>query len=306
MLGLIQLATHADETFWVVVRVFALQMCVGLVVGIIGGLAEARLLPRLGRYTAWMSLALAACVFGAAALAHGSGFLAVFVAGLIRGDVETPRHAELLEFRKRLATVAEIVVFVALGLTIEISGIELGRWAEGLLIAAFAAVVARPAVVATFLARVRLDVGERAFVAWAGSRERCRSCSPPRAPPPRRRGAPDLQETVFVVVLASVVIQGSWTRSQRASWPRRRLAGADGRTAARSRATMRSPRWRRVVLRGRTALDARAQTKREHARVSRTCSVGSPEPTGNSSPLTRRAATNARASGGYEARAGDC
>ena len=47
MLGLIELATHADETFWVVVRVFALQMAIGLLVGIAGGLAEARLLPRL-------------------------------------------------------------------------------------------------------------------------------------------------------------------------------------------------------------------------------------------------------------------
>ena len=52
MLGLIELATHADETFWVVVRVFALQMGIGLLVGIAGGFAEARLLPRLGRSAA--------------------------------------------------------------------------------------------------------------------------------------------------------------------------------------------------------------------------------------------------------------
>jgi len=209
MLGLIELATHADETFWVVVRVFALQMGIGLVVGIAGGVAEARLLPRLGRYTAWISLGFAAAVFGVAALAHGSGFLAVFVAGLIRGDVEAPRHAEPLAFRKRLATVAEIVVFVALGLTIEISGIELGRWAEGLLIAAFAAIVARPAVVAAFLARVRLNVGERVFVAWGGLKGAVPILLAAYALLHHVDEAQRIYETVFVVVLASVVIQGS-------------------------------------------------------------------------------------------------
>src|SRR3954454_14668327 len=209
MLGLIELATHADETFWVVVQVFALQMTVGVAIGTLGGLGEARLLPRLGRYTAWMSLGIAACVFGVAALAHGSGFLAVFVAGLIRGDVEAPLQEELLKLRKRLASVAEIVVFVALGLTIEISGIELGRWAEGLLIAGFAAVVARPAVVTAFLARVQLDLGERAFVAWGGLKGAVPILLAAYTLTHHVDEAHRIYETVFVVVLASVVIQGS-------------------------------------------------------------------------------------------------
>ena len=209
MLGLIELATHADETFWVVVRVFAMQMGIGLLVGIAGGFAEARLLPRLGRSAAWISLAFAAAVFGIAAVAHGSGFLAVFVAGLIRGDVEAPRQAELLRLRKRLATVAEVVVFVALGLTIEISGIGAGRWAEGLLIAAFAALLARPAVCAAVLARVHLDLGERAFLAWAGLKGAVPILLAAFTLLHHVDEAQRIYETVFVVVLASVVIQGS-------------------------------------------------------------------------------------------------
>src|SRR5206468_13134482 len=47
MLGMIQLATHADATFWVVVRVFCEQMAIGLAIGLAGGLIEARLLRRL-------------------------------------------------------------------------------------------------------------------------------------------------------------------------------------------------------------------------------------------------------------------
>jgi cell volume regulation protein A len=209
MLGLIELATHADETFWVVVRVFLLQMGIGLLVGVVGGLAEARLLPRLGRSASWISLAFAACVFGVAALGHGSGFLAVFVAGLIRGDVEVARQAELLRLRKRLATAAEIVVFVALGLTVGITSITAGRWAEGLLIAAFAAVLARPAVCSVVLSRVRLDLGERAFVAWAGLKGAVPILLAAFTLLHHVEEADRIYETVFVVVLASVVIQGS-------------------------------------------------------------------------------------------------
>ena len=209
MLGLIELATHADETFWVVVRVFALQMGIGLLVGVAGGFAEARLLPRLGRSAAWISLAFAAAVFGVAALAHGSGFLAVFVAGLIRGDVEAPRQADVLRLRKRLASVAEIVVFVALGLTIDISGISSGRWGEGLLIALFAGVLARPAVCAVLLARVRLGLGERAFVAWGGLKGAVPILLAAYTLAHHVDEAHTIYETVFVVVLASVVVQGS-------------------------------------------------------------------------------------------------
>jgi cell volume regulation protein A len=168
MVGLIELATHADETFWVVVRVFCVQMAVGLVVGIAGGLLEARLVPRTGRYAFVPALAIAPLVFAGAYLADGSGFLAVFVAGLIRGDVELPQQRSLVLVRERMATVAEIVVFVALGLTVELRVIDGTRWAEGLLVAAFLALIARPVVVAALLARVHLEVGEKVFVAWAG------------------------------------------------------------------------------------------------------------------------------------------
>lgn len=209
MLGLIELATHADASFWVVVRVFAEQMAIGLAVGIAGGVAEAKLLPRVLRHGGWLALGLAALVFGVAWLCHGSGFLAVFVAGLIRGDVEAPRQAELAALRKRLASIAEIVVFVALGLTVHISGIAGGRWAEGLLVAVFVALVARPLVAAVLLAPVRLDRGERLFVIWGGLKGAVPILLAAYALAEHVAHAERIYETVFVVVLASVVIQGT-------------------------------------------------------------------------------------------------
>ena len=195
MLGLIELATHSDASFWVVVRVFSEQMAVGLVVGVAGGLLEARLLPRVARFSFLMTLGLAAIVFAAADVAHGSGFLAVFVAGLIRGDVEAPRHEELERLRERLASVAEVVVFVALGLTVDLSGIGLGRWGEGLLVAAFLAIVARPLVCA-HAARARSAANSREALRRLGWLEG-RSADPARrvcARPPRGRRTADLRD----------------------------------------------------------------------------------------------------------------
>ncbi len=172
MLGLIQLATHADATFWVVVRVFCEQMGIGLAIGIVGGLAEAQLLRRLALPSAGLhtvrTLALAGLVYGVATVAHGSGFLAVFIAGLLVGDVDAPFKDEIEVFQDGLAALAEIVVFVALGLTIDIGALSAERWLEGLAIAAFLAFVARPAATAALLAPVRLRVGERLFVMWGG------------------------------------------------------------------------------------------------------------------------------------------
>jgi cell volume regulation protein A len=212
MLGLIELATHADSTFWVVVRVFCEQMGIGLAIGIGGGLLEAQLLRRIQLPSPGLStvrtLALAGLVYGVATVAHGSGFLAVFVAGLVVGDIEAPFKAEIEVFQEGLAALAEIVVFVGLGLTITISDIGAHRWLEGLAVAAFLALVARPSSLAALLARVRLRRGERLFVMWGGLKGAVPILLAAFALEAHVAHAQRLYETVFVVVLASVVVQG--------------------------------------------------------------------------------------------------
>ena len=59
-------------------------------------------------------------VYGVATVAHGSGFLAVFVAGIVIGDAEFPRRVEVRHFHGALADLGELAVFVALGLTIDL------------------------------------------------------------------------------------------------------------------------------------------------------------------------------------------
>ena len=212
MLGMIQLATHPDATFWIVVREFALQMSIGLAIGVAGGLAIGAAMTRLtlpssGLYTV-SALAGATVVYGAAAVAHGSGFLAVFVAGLLVGDLRAPFKAEIEVFQEALAALAEIVVFVALGLTIAISDMPAERWAKGLLLAAFLALVARPVAVGALLVPTRLRRAERAFVIWGGLKGAVPILLAAFALAQHVPHARELYELVFVVVLASVVVQG--------------------------------------------------------------------------------------------------
>jgi cell volume regulation protein A len=154
------------------------------------------------------TLALAGLVYGVATVAHGSGFLAVFVAGLIIGDVQAPFKAEIEAFQDGLATLAEIVVFLALGLTIDLSSFSAGRWAEGLAFAAFVAFVARPLAVAPLLAPTTLRRGERLFVMWGGLKGAVPILLAAFALGRHVTDAPRIYEIVFVVVLASVVVQG--------------------------------------------------------------------------------------------------
>jgi potassium/hydrogen antiporter len=212
MLGMIELAQHADATFWVVIRIFCEQMAIGLAVGVAGGLVEARLLrrvalPSAGLYTV-RTLALAGIVYGTATVAHGSGFLAVFVAGLIVGDVHAPFKEEIEVFQEGLAAIAEVVVFVALGLTIDLSNVGAGRWAEGLAVAAFLAFVARPLAAAPLLAPVGLRQGEKLFVMWGGLKGAVPILLAAFALGAHVAHGQRIYETVFVVVLASVVVQG--------------------------------------------------------------------------------------------------
>jgi len=222
MLGMIELATKPHSTFWVVVETFLLQMSVGLAFGIAGGLAERQLLRKLTLPSSSLhlvrTLALAGLVYGAAALAHGSGFLAVFVAGLVVGDLQVPFKPEIERLQAGLATLAEIVVFVALGLTISLGNVSGTHWAEGLALAAFTALVARPLALGPLLASTSLRRGEAAFVMWGGLKGAVPILLAAFAVARHVPDAHRLYDLVFVVVLASVVVQGSSL-----SWAAQRL-----------------------------------------------------------------------------------
>jgi cell volume regulation protein A len=175
-------------------------MSIGLVVGLAGGYLGRRF-ERVGRLR---MIALLTLVYLVAYFTHGSGFLAVFVMGLAVGDIDT----ESEQFLDRVASGAETVAFVALGLTVNISNIGAHRWLEGLVLAAFVALLARPLIAGALLAPVHLRHGERLFVIWGGLKGAVPILLATFALTHHVHDATRIYETVFVVVLASVVVQG--------------------------------------------------------------------------------------------------
>jgi len=214
MIGMIELATHADATFWVVVKEFAIEMTVGLAIGVAGAfvLIEAMRridLPNPALYPL-RTLAGAGVIYGVAAVAHGSGFLAVFVAGILVGDLDLPEKRDVERFHTSLASLAEIVVFVALGLTINSVSIgDRSVWFDALLLSVLLAFVARPLVVAALLWRARLRRGEKLFVMWSGLKGAVPILLAAFALLEGVDGAERIYGIVFVLVAFSVLVQGA-------------------------------------------------------------------------------------------------
>jgi cell volume regulation protein A len=213
MIGMIELANEDDGSFSIVASEFAVEMAVGLAVGVAGAML---LLPvlRLVHLTSptlypLRVLAGAGIVYGIAAVAHGSGFLAVFVAGVLLGDVAIPRKGEIETFHSSLAALAEIAAFAALGLSIGFAGLDdTAVWAQGLVLALVLALVARPLAVGPLLAPVRMHRGEKLFVVWGGLKGAVPILLGALAVLGEVDDAERIYGIVFVVVLFSVVVQG--------------------------------------------------------------------------------------------------
>jgi cell volume regulation protein A len=159
-------AAHALGTFVV-------EMAIGAAFGLAGSQLILWFVRRVPMPTESLyPLRTLACVFalyGATTLVDGSGFLAVFIAGVLIGDERLPYKPETQSFFAALASISEIVAFVALGLTVDLSVLSHADvWGPGLLIAATLTVVIRPALVGVCLLPSRLPRTEAAFVLFAG------------------------------------------------------------------------------------------------------------------------------------------
>ncbi len=196
-----------------IVGTFAEQMVIGVAVGTAGGFALLWFirkvpLPGAGLHPV-RALAGAGVIYGAATVAHGSGFLAVLVAGVLLGDESVPYRLEIRQVCSALASLAEIVVFVTLGLTIGLRALGDGdAWLIGLVLAVLLAFVVRPLLAGPLLLPVRMRRGERAFVLWAGLKGAVPILLGAFA---ITAGVPDarrIYEIIFMVVAFSVLVQG--------------------------------------------------------------------------------------------------
>lgn len=202
---------------------FALQMGIGLLCGFAGGhllrwLLRHLPLPNEALYPL-RTIAFALLIYGVTTLAHGSGFLAVLLAGILVGDTRAPYKREIEHFASGLASLAEIVAFTILGLSIPLTtAIGHGRGWTALGIAALLALVVRPVLVGLVLWPVKLRLGERAFVLWAGLKGVVPILLGTYIVAEHEPGAERLYSIIFVTVLLSVVVQGGLVPALARAW----------------------------------------------------------------------------------------
>ncbi len=211
-LGMIELVRSASLSPLSLIPLFAEQMLIGMAAGLGMGRLMVVVINRLrleydGLYSV-LTIALILLLYGTTTVVGGSGFLAVYLTGVMVGNSNFVHKASLSRFHEGMAWLMQIVMFLTLGLLVfpsELTPIV----DEGLLIALFLMLVARPISVFIALARAGMTWAEKTFVSWVG----LRGAAPIiLATFPLLAGVSDastLFNLVFFIVLASVLVQGT-------------------------------------------------------------------------------------------------
>ena len=173
VVGFIEWIQQPDYGVLDMLGLFVTEMGIGAVVGLsvgwlaVQGLRNAKLASP-GLYPV-ATLATAGLAFGGASVLHGSGFLAAYLAGLMLGSARIPAKQTVTVFHQGLAWVAQIAMFLALGLLVFPSRLD-DVWLEGTALALLLVFIARPLSAALATAFDRFTAGERLVLGWAGLR----------------------------------------------------------------------------------------------------------------------------------------
>lgn len=207
---------------WLVALTITTQIAVGGALGVAIGYGARFVLARTplaaaGLYAVFL-FGVACLAFALPTLVFGSGFLAVYVAGIILGNGQLPYKTGLLRVHDALAWLSQVTMFLVLGLLVFPSRlVEVAS--TGLVLAAFLAIVARPVVVWLCLLPFRYPAREVAYISWVGLRGAVPivlATFPVLASAP---GASRVFDIVFFIVVANTLIPGATV-----SWMARRLA----------------------------------------------------------------------------------
>ena len=212
LVSLLSTGAGHGEPWWQLALLIGYELvagaALGLAVGFVGAWALRRAaLPAAGLYPL-AAVGLTVLAFATGTLAHASGFLAVYTAGVVLGNARLPHRYAILGFADGLAWLAQIGLFVLLGLLV--SPYRLGTAVlPGLIIGLALVLLARPVSVLVsatpFLVRWR----EQAFLSWAGLRG---AVPIVLATIPLSEGVPGAQtlfDVVFVLVVMYTLVQGT-------------------------------------------------------------------------------------------------
>jgi cell volume regulation protein A len=210
-----------SEAWWLTVLLVAGELLGGAVVGTGIGFAGAALLRRVALPVAGFyplaTLALCVLAYATGSLLHLSGFVAVYLCGVVLGNVTMPHRTASIGFAEGMASLAQIGLFVLLGLLVSPERLP-DAVGPALVIGGALLLVARPLSVAASLVWFRFPWPQQAFISWAGLRGAVPivvATIPLTAQVP---GATFVFDTVFVLVVVFTLVQG-WSLP----WVARRL-----------------------------------------------------------------------------------
>ncbi len=212
VLGFIEWIKHDDYGLPDMLLLFVQQLGIGLVAGVVVGALSHQAflrvrLPTPGLYPV-MSLAAAALAFGLAAALHGSGVLAVYLCGLALGSADMPAKRTVTAFHEGLAWVAQLGMFLTLGLLVFPSRFDEVA-VEGTLLALVVVFLARPLATLVSTVGCGFELREKALLGWAGLRGAVPvvlAIFPVIEHVPRAR---EFFNIVFFAVLLSTTLQGT-------------------------------------------------------------------------------------------------
>ena len=228
-IGLIAWIEEPELAFPDLVLSVVEQLGIGLVIGV--GLAVAALwvfarLPHsIGSFAPVASVAAGALSFGVADVAGGSGFLAVYLVGLAVGSTPSRHRSQLVAFHEGLAFLAQVTMFVVLGLLVfpkDLPDVALA----GLALAVLLMVVIRPAAVWLSTALSSFSARERMLLGWAGLRGAVPIVLATFVLSSDVEHAETIFNAVFFVVVVSALVQGTTLE-----WVAERLGLVDPRPA---------------------------------------------------------------------------
>jgi len=196
---------------WRLALALGMEGGIGAAAGLGGGLGLVAVLNRVkmpGGLHPLLAVAGAILIYAATALAHGSGLLAVYIAGLVVANRPTRAYPSIVGFHDAMTWLCQIVMFLVLGLLVTPSML----WnyaAPGLLVTLALTLVARPLAVWLCLSPFGYTAREKLFISWVGLRG---AVSIFLAAIPTLAGVPNADvffNIAFFVVLLSLLIQGS-------------------------------------------------------------------------------------------------
>lgn len=197
---------------WTLPLVAAYELAVGAILGLGFGWVGAQILrraalPATGLYPL-ATLAVCVTAFSTGQLLHASGLLATYVAALVLGNSRLPHRADTVSFAEGFGWLAQIGLFVLLGLFSSPTRF-LDALVPGLVAAAVVTVLARPLSVLASAAPFRVPLAEQVFLSWAGLRGAVPIVLAMIPLTEQVDGARELVDAVFVLVIVLTLVQGS-------------------------------------------------------------------------------------------------